>query len=816
MDVLLLAALAAFAAPLAVVHGAKAFVAGTAILAMLSSRVRMGTWFAIAIVASLSFARASREVSLGRTRAESALARFHGLARCVGTGVVRTSPVALAASSDPTLRFEVAPRSLACDDRPVHVVGDVAGEEEGSLLLVADDADIFRGDAVEFVADLAAPHRFANDDAGDARVRDARSTVVASGRAGFVVVTERSSGPRALVDRMRAHVRRRIRATFPSETAPMARALVLGEVTLDAQDQDAFRSSGLSHLLAVSGMHLVLAVGTVVRATRALLIRASRLGERFDVGRAAAAAGVVLAWIYANFAGASGSATRAAWMLSASYVAVVLGRRTSPVRAFALSVAAATLVDPWAVADVSLLLSVSATGGLLAFGSRFTAWIPDATPVVLRAPLRLLATTAAASAPSAPVIATLGGGVPVAGLVANVFAIPVGELASLPLCLVHSVASPIPVVENVAARTASGSLLVLRAVARAFASLPWATGSLPPPTPWEWTVMVVAASAWALLVPASPVSPVTPFASSFAGRVFRGAGVAGAFAIAEGWARHEGSPRGELRVTFLDVGQGDAAIVDLPDGTAVLVDAGGLVGSPVDTGVRVVIPVLRARRRSRLRAVILSHPHPDHFSGFARLLDAIDVDAIWDTGQGVRDGVGGVYRAWREGAASRGIPVLGPSDLCGTRELGRATLDVVAPCPGPVEGRGANDNSFVFRWTFGSRSVLFTGDAEGIAEASMLADPAVTTRLRSDVLKVGHHGSRSSSTAPFVDAVGPSVALASTGVRNRFGHPHPSTLATFAAAGVDLLRTDRDGNVVVSTDGTALHVRRSRAALGMY
>jgi competence protein ComEC len=272
----------------------------------------------------------------------------------------------------------------------------------------------------------------------------------------------------------------------------------------------------------------------------------------------------------------------------------------------------------------------------------------------------------------------------------------------------------------------------------------------------------------------------------------------------EARARHDGAPLGVLRATFLDVGQGDAALVDLPDGSAILIDGGGLVGSPVDVGTRVLLPLLRQRRRARLRAVVLSHPHPDHVGGLPSVLRAIDTDEVWDTGQGEAERTRGAYAeviAWARAHAT----VRGPSAVCGARDIGGARIEVLAPCPGPRVGYGPNDNSFVLRVTYGARAFLFAGDAERAAEHDLLELDRAS--LRADVLKVGHHGSRTSSGSRFVSAISPSIAVISAGARNRFGHPSPATLDTLRAASVRWLRTDEDGAVTAWTDGAALDAR---------
>jgi competence protein ComEC len=229
------------------------------------------------------------------------------------------------------------------------------------------------------------------------------------------------------------------------------------------------------------------------------------------------------------------------------------------------------------------------------------------------------------------------------------------------------------------------------------------------------------------------------------------------------------------------------------------------VGSPIDVGARVVAPELRARRRGALAAAILSHPHPDHFGGLATGLDGVRLGAVWDTGEGEQEQVGGAYAAFLRAERARGVPVLQPGALCGSHTLGGASIEVLAPCPMFSPDRGPNDNSIVVRIAFGARALLFVGDAEREEEAALLREARV--RLKADVLKVGHHGSRTSSSPAFVEAVAPREAVVSVGCRNRFGHPHPLTLATLAAAGVRVWRTDRDGAVVVTTDGRSLETR---------
>jgi competence protein ComEC len=585
----------------------------------------------------------------------------------------------------------------------------------------------------------------------------------------------------------------RIDATFPADVAPMARALVLGESDLSPEDDAAMRASGLAHLLAVSGMHLVIAVVAAVAGLRALLVRVGTLAEGTDVGRIAAAAGIPLAWAYAEFAGDGGSTRRAAWMLTVSFLARALGRRADAARAFGWSLLAMAAGDALAAYDVSFVLSGAATAGLFLFSrpiARAGARLPKATQPLVRS----AAATLAATIPCAPILARFAPTLPLGGVAANLLAVPVGESMALPLCLLHGLLAPWPAAERGSATVASGALRIVRAIARGFAGAHALSASVPPPTSWQMAAIVIG------------LAGIVVAKRGWRGPVLLAS--ASAVLLLEIGARRAGSPVGLLRATFLDVGQGDAALVDLPDGSAVLIDGGGLVGSPIDTGERVIDPVLRARRRGALALAVLTHPHPDHFTGLASGLGSIDVGALWDSGQGEREDVGGGYASLLAQLRARSVPILRPPAICGEHVVGGARIDVLAPCPESSVDRGPNDNSIVIHLAYGARSFLFVGDAEQAEEGDLLRLPAA--RLRADVLKVGHHGSRTSSSPAFLAAVSPEVAVISAGVRNRFGHPHPTTLAALAAAGVRVWRTDRDGAVTVTTDGKSLEVASAR------
>ena len=718
--------------------------------------------------------------------------------RCDLSAVVAASPV----WSDGSASFVAEVTRAECESRqlPVPFRARLHGGPDG----------LARQDSVHVIADLAPVQLFRNLDTADPTPAAARQRIVLTGGVLSLDVTERRLGLRTLIDRARARARKRIVLTFAPAAAGMARALVLGENDLLPEAAQAFQKSGLSHMLAVSGTHLVFAVVAVVQALTFLLARVERLAARWVVARFASCVGLALSLVYADFAGGSSSAWRAAFMLSVAFTARALGRKPLTVRTFGLSTLVFALLDPLCAFDLSFMLSVAATSGLIWLGQ---PWSARCERIDSR-PLRFLAvsfgTTLSATIPCAPLLALLASGVTLAGLVANVLASPLGESVALPLCLAHLLLAPIPPLERGAALVASGALLVVKRIAWLSADASFLGLTLPEPGRFQLSVMVIFVFGWCAL----------------RGAAFLDLGVRKRRRLLLAWgatsvlgfcglefaARRAGTPRGVIRASALDVGQGDSNLIDLPNGACMLIDGGGFVGSPVDPGKAVVLPVLRARRRSRVDIVVLSHPHPDHFTGLASALEQLDVGEFWDSGQGEAEGAGPVYAQLLRSLRARGVPILHPEELCNKpRYFGAARVSVLGPCPSFTPHRGANDNSLVISVTYGQRRFLFTGDAEHEEEAELVQNYA--HELRADYLKVGHHGSRTSTSDAFLSLVAPALATLSCGVRNRFGHPHVPTVERLAAHDVRTLRLDRSGSVEVTSDGRSLRARATRMPL---
>ncbi|MDO8684915.1 MAG: MBL fold metallo-hydrolase [Armatimonadota bacterium] len=255
-----------------------------------------------------------------------------------------------------------------------------------------------------------------------------------------------------------------------------------------------------------------------------------------------------------------------------------------------------------------------------------------------------------------------------------------------------------------------------------------------------------------------------------------------------------------LTITFLDVHQGDCAVIRTPSGKTVLIDAGG--AGNYDVGSRVVAPFLRRNGIRTLDLVVMTHPHQDHIGGMYGVLKNVNARAVLDSGAPhASESYERTLRLIKQKSiryrlARRGQKISFPDGV---------KIDVLHP--GDEEMPDLNNRSVVLRMTYGSASFLFTGDAEHEAEDDMLKNCG---RVRSTVLKVGHHGSAQATTEPWLKAVKPSIAVISVGRSNQFGHPAFETLQRLTDSSARILRTDRDGAVTITTDGKRLHVTTTR------
>ncbi len=663
------------------------------------------------------------------------------------------------------------------------------------------------GRTVRLTATLRPPATYRNFGVPDDARALARRGIVLTGNvksAALVEVVRRGGLLDESAASARAWARRRLSASIgmrSTRSSAIATAILIGDRSgIPEEDERRLQAAGTYHVIAISGGNIAILAALLLAALRQV-----RLGRR-----AASAVAVAALLFYGRLTGAPPSVARAVAAASIYLGAGVIDHRGPALNALAVAAAIAVAVSPAAVLDPGFILSFGATLGILvgvprlvrpprqSAGTRARQWGRLAASSVAA----LFAATLCAEAALLPVGATLFARVTAAGLVLNFAAIPlmtVVQVASLGVLA----AGAIPRAGEAAALLSHAAAAGLVHSARLVELLPALSLDVLPPAPW-----LVACYYAACLVLVSGASGADP-CPAWRRRVRRVAAAVLALSIVTVLVSpppaRRGAPLpppgGRLRVAFLDVGQGDATLAQLPGGHSLLVDAGGLPGSSVDAGERILGPALRALGARQLESLVITHADPDHIGGAATIVRRFAPRQVWE---GVPVPPHGGLRELSaltsaRGAAWRSVQA---GDLERVREI---DIRVWHPPPPDWERqRVRNDDSVVLELRRGDVSILLTGDIEREAERALVPRLALAPIV---ILKAPHHGSATSSSAAFIAAARPAAVVFSAGRRNPFGHPHPAVLARYRAAGVEIFRTDEDGAVVVDTDGRTAAVR---------
>jgi len=582
----------------------------------------------------------------------------------------------------------------------------------------------------------------------------------------FLEVEQPAGALARLSARWRRALERRIGAAGPESAGKaLVRAFVLGDASrIEPAWKRGLRWTGLFHLLSVSGVHVGLAAALV-------FLFGGLLGGWLPRGvRLLLAAGAVAA--YLMVAGPLPALVRAAVMGLLAVAALAFERPPVARNGLGLALLLGVASRPDLVVDLSFQLSMSATVGLLVVAPRFElAWNRrplSASPWLLRA----LAASAGAEVATLP------------------WALPAFHLLTPASFLFNLIAIPWAAV----ALAACFAWLGLACIAPNLAgqALPWLDALAAPlgwpariPGHWRPAVPIAAGLGTALLL----ATGLGLLALVPDRRLRRGqrAGLALSAALAlGGFAVGSHRPAGtEPTLALLDVGQGDSILLR-DRARAILIDGGGWRHG--DLGGRVLLPALLAEGVRRLDAVVMTHPDTDHCQGLVDLSSYLDVGEIWTASGWPAEGCAGELFAI-PGARVRAF-VAGAHG-----HVGRWRLEVLGPSREEV-ARGKspeNERSLILSAAVFGRRVLLTGDVERVGEIHLLDQPQ--ERLRADVLKVAHHGSRTSSAGFLLDAVEPRWALISVGPKNPYYHPSPEVLERLAARNLHVLRTDRDGEI---------------------
>jgi len=688
--------------------------------------------------------------------------------------------------------------------------GDTVAPATGRIRITIGDplVPLRYGYRVRLQAKLYRPHNFRNPGAFDYASYLRRKGVLVTGyvRDADQVHILSMEGGNPLMRRFDT-LREGIGAFLDAHTSPPGRgllkALLIGERgEINDETREAFIAAGAVHILAISGLHLGIIVTLIFFAVQGLLRLSERALLRYDIRKAAALATFPPLLAYIVITGFPISTIRAGIMASCFLIAILIDRYRNPLNTLGFAAFIILLVSPTSLWDPSFQLSFSSVLGIIVLTPPLYRLLYPQDPLTLltrqaggrikRGIILSFIASLAAIAVTSPIVAFHFHRVSTMGLISNAVIIPIIGLGVLPLGLLSLPLIPLfpsagALVAQAAAILAHGGIKAMEMIA----SLPFAAAYLPAPTALEMILFygLIGSLLWLKKPYVKKAALVLILVIALFDLSYWGL---------RGYAQHG------FRATYLDVGQGDCALIEFPCGKRMLIDGGGLYGD-FDVGEKVVAPFLWERRILRVDYLVLSHPEPDHYKGLIFIAQHFRPREFWHSGM---TSDASSYRELLTVIQKKGVRMVQVKDGF-ARSIGGARLEALHPMEGWMPGdrhkRGwVNNNSLVLRMVFGEHTFLFTGDIEGEAETRLLK---AGKDLRAHVLKVPHHGSKTSSTYSFVKEVSPRYAVFPVGYKNIFHFPSKWVVNRYEGCGCQILRTDLDGAVTVLSDGKRLAVR---------
>lgn len=680
--------------------------------------------------------------------------------------------------------------------RQVSVGGGWRREDGGVIMRRPLYPEYARGDLLEIEGELKTPPVLEDFDYREYLLRRGIVSVLQYPRVRLLEKGRPRDLP-SLLAQARSRLSTSLTEALPEPQASLAAGILLGTRSrLPADLRDDMNSTGTSHLVAVSGQNVMLVAGLLIA------VLTTSVGRRRAAWLALAA---IVA--YAALVGAQPSVVRAAIMGCLYVMSIALGRQNTAAITLLLAAALMTAVSPQIVHDISFQLSFAAALGLIllapllrdrleaALGARAVRF-PLVQPAV-----ELAAVTVAAIVFTIPLTAVNFHRISLVAPVANLFAVP-AFLAVAATAAVTAVAGLLPGTAAYTVWLSWPPAAYMAGVVRLFANIPFASIELRGVVVEHAIAYyaVLAAGVWMLARrPLSRPEPA-PLAPLAARPLLPAWSLAGLLALSSAllWLAATSPQNGPLTVAFLDVGQGDAILIQGPQGQRVLVD-GGPSGEAIAAALGRHLPF----HDRRIDLIALTHPQSDHLAGLLTVIDRYKVGGVL---AGPAAGDSALQDVWSEALEEAGVPLVSAERGQRIDLRGGATLSVLGPPAEMTAGiDSTNEASLVLRLVLGEVVFLLTGDIGDEGETALIRTGA---DLRAHVLKVAHHGSRNSTSEAFLRRVDPRIGVISAGRDNQFGHPAPELLRRLR--GSIVLRTDESGDVTVSTDGQRIWVRTQR------
>jgi competence protein ComEC len=739
---------------------------------------------------------------------------YVGKEKLIIEGVISENPE----SSPDRTELTVSASRLISDNGDIRV--------EGLVLLNVEGRQEFKyGDAIRFRTRLKVPHNFQNPGGFDyvkyLRYKGVMVRGFIKDSAGIVILRENQGNTFKLhLERFRTYLKKFIMENSSSPEGEIIQAMILGdqkEIPKDVMEN--FNKTGTTHIIAISGFNIGIIAFLSFIVIRLIMKSSTYLLLRFNIVKVSTVFAIVPVISYSFIAGMGISVIRAAIMAVTFMIAIIFGKDRDLYNSLVLAALIILVVSPTSLFDISFQLSFMAVWAILFITPRLAVMIPDGSHEemsryrawamqIYRNILMFIIVSLSATLGTLPLIVFYFNRISTVVLLSNLFIVPVLGIIAIPVCTAIIIAAPLS--HGLALFFLHISSFIVKisiSMVDFFASFPGSSFFLSTPTFIEisayYLFLIVAVKlidAWKKKESdtAESRSFLRPYRLRVAAAALSFFFVIDAFYL---YVKDRGNEN--LVVTAIDVGQGSSALLRLPGGKKMLVDGGGMYDNSFDIGKYVLAPFLWHERISHIDIVVLTHPHPDHLNGLIYILSNFNVNEVWTNGE---TGESDTYKDFMKIVTEKNITHRLMSERVGDIKINNVTISILNP-RGTIALKNdllrkfdkTNDDAIVMKIAMGNVSVLLPAD---ISEPSEMRIIDAHKDIRSQVLFAPHHGGFTSSTVPFLNRVQPEIAVISCGRDNVYNDPHPDVLTRYFRRGTRVLRTDINGAINITTDGT--------------
>jgi len=634
----------------------------------------------------------------------------------------------------------------------------------------------------------------------------------------IVLLRHNSASPiRLELESFRLYLKRIIYNNADSPQREIIEAMTIGNQNAIPSDvRDNFNKTGTSHILSISGLHIGMVAAFAFFFVMIILKSSQYLMLKFNIIKIAAVTAFFVVLTYAFIAGMGVAVVRSTLMAMIFLIALISGKQKDLYNTLALSGLIILVISPEALFDISFQLSFMAVLALIYIVPRFSnlsfsqyAFLPPWGQSIVRHIYLAIIVCAAATIGTLPLIMYYFNRVSAVTIIANLILVPLLGTLALAISMFFILSAFFSAsVAGFFIKLASVLVQISVGLINKLADISWSSYNTIKPNFIEIAVFYLLVFLVIQFIDTIRKIKIQKELSprNFQVQKYLIIIIVVFFAADAIYITFREKLSSDLRITVIDVGQGNSILVRFPGGDNMLIDGGGFSDSNFDIGRHVIAPFLYHERIKNIGTVVLSHPHPDHLLGLIYIMNNFDPDQVWKSTLPIdlED-----YPEWEKAIRLNKINESPISDVSPEKIFGGVQVNILWPPDYSFRDMNnlsyddVNDSSLVLKITFGKVRFLIPGDISADVERQLIKSGA---DLRSDVMVVPHHGSAYSSSAEFIKAVSCRWAIVSAGKANIFHHPHPSTIQRYNHAGVHIFRTDRDGAVTLMTDGNDLNI----------